>query len=60
MSTPTNKGQGVGQLRVPTSLDPTEQTADHITSGRPPEEINGLIDLGDETRTWLENNALYI
>ena len=36
---------------------------DHITSGRsptyrPPEGINGLIDLDDETRSWLENNAL--
>ena len=40
-----------------------EQTADHITSGRcpiyrPPEAINGLIDLDDKTRVWLENNAL--
>ena len=26
----------------------------------PPEEINGLIDLDDETRAWLENNALDI
>ena len=38
-------------------------TADHITSGRcpiyrPPEGIDGLIDLDDETRAWLENNAL--
>ena len=43
----------------------TEQTADHITSGRcpiyrPPEGINGLIVLDDETRAWLENNALDI
>ena len=42
-----------------------EQTADHITSGRcpiyrPPEGINGLIVLDDETRSWLENNALDI
>ena len=42
-----------------------EQTADHITSGRcpiyrPPEGINGLIVLDDETRAWLENNALDI
>ena len=42
-----------------------EQTADHIPSGRcpiyrPPEGINGLIDLDDETRAWLENNALAI
>ena len=40
-----------------------EQTADHITSGRcpiyrPPEGINGLIVLDDETRAWLENNTL--
>ena len=37
--------------------------ADHITSGRcpiyhPHEEINGLIDMDDETRAWLANNAL--
>ena len=43
----------------------SEQTADHITSGRcpiyrPPEGINGLIVLDDETRAWLENNALDI
>ena len=42
-----------------------EQTADHITSGccpiyRPPEVINGLIVLDDETRAWLENSALDI
>ena len=42
-----------------------EQTADHITSGRcpiyrPPEGITGLIDMYDETRAWLENNALDI
>ena len=42
-----------------------EETADHITSGRcpiyrPPEGINGLIVLDDETRAWLENNALDI
>ena len=42
-----------------------EQTADHITSGRcpiyrPPEGINGLIVLDNETRAWLENNALDI
>ena len=40
-----------------------EQTAEHITSGRcptyrPPEGIQGLIDLDDMTRTWLENCAL--
>ena len=40
-----------------------EQTAEHITSGRcylyrPPEGMNGLIDLDDETRVWLENSAL--
>ena len=40
-----------------------EQTADHITSGRcpiyrPPEGIQGLIDLDVMTRTWLENCAL--
>ena len=42
-----------------------EQTADHITSGRcpiyrPHQGINGLIDLDDETRAWLENNGLDI
>ena len=42
-----------------------EQTADHTTSGRcpiyrPHEGINGLIVLNDETRAWLENNALDI
>ena len=42
-----------------------EQTVDHITSGRcpiyrPPKGINGLIVLDDETRAWLENNALDI
>ena len=36
----------------------SEQTAEHITSGRCPEGINGTIDLDDETRSWLENNAL--
>ena len=40
-----------------------EQTAEHITSGRcpihrPPEGIQGLIDLDVMTRTWLENCAL--
>ena len=42
-----------------------DQTADHITSGpcpiyRPPKGNTGLIDLDDETQTWLENNALDI
>ena len=42
-----------------------EQTSDHITSGRcpiyrPPEGINGLIVLDDETRARLEDNALDI
>ena len=40
-----------------------EQTADHITSGccpiyRPPEGINSLIVLDDETRAWLENQRM--
>ena len=40
-----------------------EQTADHITSGRcpiyrPPEGMDGLIELDIETRSWLENYAL--
>ncbi len=40
-----------------------EQTADHISSGNcpiysPPEGKNGLIDLNNKTRTWLENIAL--
>ena len=40
-----------------------EQTAEHITSGRcpiyrPPEGIQGLIELDVMTRTWLENCAL--
>ena len=40
-----------------------EQTADHITSGccpiyRPPEGMNGLIELDVKMRTWLENSAL--
>ena len=42
-----------------------EQTADHITSGpcpiyRPSKGNTGLIDLDDETQTWLENNDLDI
>ena len=43
-----------------------EQTADHITSRgrcpiyRPPEGMNGLIELDVTTRTWLKNNALHI
>ena len=40
-----------------------EQTAEHITSGRcpiyrPPDGIQGLIELDVMTRTWLENCAL--
>ena len=40
-----------------------EYTADHITTGRcaiyrPPEGINGIIDLGENTRAWLEHIAL--
>ena len=40
-----------------------EQTADHITSEccpiyRPPEGMNGLIELDVKMRTWLENSAL--
>ena len=42
-----------------------EQTGDHITSGRrpfyhPPEGINYLTDLNDNTRPWVENNPLDI
>ena len=42
-----------------------EQTASHITSGccpiyRPPEGINGIIDLDKNRRAWLENYALDI
>ena len=40
-----------------------EQTVHHITSGlcpiyRSPEGRNGIIDLDDKTRAWLESNAL--
>ena len=40
-----------------------EQTTDHITSGRcaiyrPPEGINGLIVVDENTGAWLENIAL--
>ena len=40
-----------------------EETTDHITSGRcpiyrPPEWMNGLIELDVKTRTWLENCSL--
>ena len=40
----------------------SDQTTDHITSGRcptyrPAEQINGLIELDNNTRTWLENNV---
>ena len=59
---------GANVLRWGLSMSDTcdcgaEQTTDHITSGRcpvyrPPEVMNGLIDLDDKTRAWLENNAL--
>ena len=43
----------------------TEQMADHVTSGRcpiyrPPEGIQGLIDLDFNTRSWFEDTDLDI
>ena len=37
-----------------------EQMATRCPIYHLPEEIDGLLDLDDETRVWLENNALDI